>query len=109
MLLTSAADARRRHRPACRPDRPRPLLPAPRRPAGVFATAAAGALLLPSLFQLVLIGGGLWLGATAAQALLGFGGGGGGADQGFTVGPNGERLASPACPRAVRLYGCLWR
>lgn len=36
--------------------------------AGVFATAAAGAFLLPSLLQLALIGGGLWLGATVAQA-----------------------------------------
>lgn len=45
--------------------------------AGVFATAAAGAFLLPSLLQLALIGGGLWLGATIAQAY--FGGGGDGA------------------------------
>lgn len=54
----------------------------------MFATAAAGALLLPSLLQLALVGGGLWLGATAAQALLGYGQGGQG-DDGFTVGPNG--------------------
>ena len=38
--------------------------------AGVFATAAAGALLLPGLVQLVLVGGGLWLGAAAAQRLF---------------------------------------
>lgn len=43
--------------------------------AGVFATAAAGALLLPSLLQLALIGGGLWLGATVSQAYFGGGGG----------------------------------
>ena len=42
----------------------------PPRPAGVFATIAGGALLLPSLFNLVLIGGGLWVGATVAQRLF---------------------------------------
>ncbi|PSC74729.1 glucose transporter [Micractinium conductrix] len=52
--------------------------------AGVFATIAGGALLLPSLFNLVLIGGGLWVGATVAQRL--FYGGGTGEP---TVGPNG--------------------
>lgn len=41
----------------------------------MFATAAAGAFLLPSLLQLALIGGGLWLGATVAQAYFGSGGG----------------------------------
>ncbi|KAL4424122.1 hypothetical protein ABPG75_001423 [Micractinium tetrahymenae] len=57
--------------------------------AGVFATIAGGALLLPSLIQLVLVGGGLWLGASVAQQLF-FGGGGGGGGQGGTrVGPNG--------------------
>ena len=38
--------------------------------AGVFATAAAGAILLPSLVQLVFVGGGLWLGASLAQQLF---------------------------------------
>ena len=37
--------------------------------AGVFATAAAGALLLP-LIQLVLVGGGLWLGASLGSTAL---------------------------------------
>lgn len=46
--------------------------------AGVFATIAGGALLLPSLIQLVLVGGGLWLGASVAQQLFGGGGGEGG-------------------------------
>ena len=59
---------------------PRPPV---RRPAGVFATAAAGAFLLPSLFQLALIGGGLWLGASVAQAY--FGGGGGSVDPDSTI------------------------
>lgn len=36
----------------------------------MFATAAAGALLLPALIQLVLVGGGLWLGASVAQRLF---------------------------------------
>ena len=36
--------------------------------AGVFATAAAGAWLLPTLLQLALIGGSLWLGVMVAQA-----------------------------------------
>lgn len=44
----------------------------------MFATIAGGALLLPSLIQLVLVGGGLWLGASVAQQLFGGGGGEGG-------------------------------
>ncbi|KAL4438511.1 hypothetical protein ABPG77_000159 [Micractinium sp. CCAP 211/92] len=55
--------------------------------AGVFATIAGGALLLPSLIQLVLVGGGLWLGASVAQRLF-FAGGGGG-EGGVNIGPNG--------------------
>ncbi|PRW61587.1 heterogeneous nuclear ribonucleo F isoform A [Chlorella sorokiniana] len=51
--------------------------------AGVFATAAAGAFLLPTLVQLALIGGGLWLGATVVQAY--FGGGGGTIDPDSTI------------------------
>lgn len=66
-----------------------PCPPAALARAGVFATAAAGALLLPSLLQLVLVGGGLWLGATAAQQLLGGGQGGQEGGEGFTVGRDG--------------------
>lgn len=53
----------------------------------MFATIAGGALLLPSLIQLVLVGGGLWLGATLAQQL--FYGGGSGSGSGPVVGPDG--------------------
>ena len=51
----------------------------------MFATAAAGALILPSLIQLVLIGGGLWLGAVLAQQVF-YGGGSGGPTD--TIDPN---------------------
>ncbi len=64
-----------------------PQHPPARHPAGVFATIAGGALLLPSLIQLVLVGGGLWLGASVAQRLF-FAGGGGG-EGGVNIGPNG--------------------
>jgi hypothetical protein len=53
--------------------------------AGVFATAAAGALLLPALIQLVLVGGGLWLGASVAQRLFYRGGAGAGS----SISPDG--------------------
>lgn len=48
----------------------------------MFATAAAGALLLPGLIQLgltvVMVGGGLWLGSVAAERLFGVPAGGDG-------------------------------
>lgn len=42
-------------------------------PAGVFATAITGALIVPSLISLALLGGGLWLGSRLAQRLFGGG------------------------------------
>lgn len=70
-----------------------PLCAVPRPPpplcAGVFGllgAAAVGTLLIPSLVQLTLIGGGLWLGATVAQRLFA---GGAGADGGSGIDPDG--------------------
>lgn len=53
--------------------------------AGGMAAGVFGVLLLPSLIQLVLVGGGLWLGASVAQRFFG----GGGDIGGVRVGPNG--------------------
>lgn len=82
----------------------------------MFATAAAGAFLLPSLLQLALIGGGLWLGATVAQTY--FGGGGGTIDPDSTIDVEAysvdddwrnEMFQCAACPAASHLAGGVCR
>lgn len=54
---------------------------------GLLGAAAVGTLLIPSLVQLTLIGGGLWLGATVAQRFFagGAASGGGGIDPDGTI------------------------